>query len=56
MTDSKKHYEILELLAWLSGFKDVIYEVEHKDGRPSKIKNIRISEIDLSKSLKEFNF
>lgn len=48
MTD-RPEYETLELLAKLGGYKGVEYEIELKDGRPYKAKNIKIQEIDLTK-------
>lgn len=44
-------YEILELLARLSGYKGLNFEIDEiKDSRIISIKNIRIERIDLTKS------
>lgn len=49
--DKNKRYEILELLARLSGYKGIDYEIEEiKDGRIVSIKNIRIERIELKDS------
>ena len=43
-----KYYDILELLAKLSGYKGLSWEVnEIKDGRIHSIKNIKIDKIEL---------
>ncbi len=48
--EEKDYYRILELIAKLGNYKGVEYEIaEIKDGRISKIKNVKIEEIDLSK-------
>ena len=50
--EKEGRYEILELLARLSGFKGVHYEIaEIKDGRITKIKEVKIDEIDLTKQI-----
>jgi len=43
-------YETLELLAKLSGYKGLSYDIELKDGRIIKLKNVKIEEIDLTKT------
>lgn len=44
-------YDILELLARLSNFKGLSYEIETiKDGRIVSIKNVKIEQIDLTRS------
>ena len=50
--EDKTPYENLELIAQLANFKGVEYEIELKDGRPFKIKNVKIAEIDLTKKYK----
>ena len=46
--DNLRHYEILELLRKLSGYKGVSYEIDEiKDGRIISIKNVKIDKIDL---------
>ncbi|MBM3703257.1 MAG: hypothetical protein FJW63_09815 [Actinobacteria bacterium] len=46
-----KRYEILELLARLSNYKGLLYEIDEiKDGRIISIKNIRIEKIELKDS------
>lgn len=43
-------YEILELLARISGYKGLSYEIDEiKDGRIQTIKNIKIEQIDITK-------
>jgi hypothetical protein len=43
-------YNILELLAKLSSYKNLYYEIEEiKDGKITKIKNVKIDSIDLTK-------
>jgi hypothetical protein len=51
MPEPKDHYKTLELLAKLADYKGVSYEIgEIKDGRITKIKNVKIDEIDLTKN------
>ena len=50
--EDKTVYDNLELLAKLANFKGVEYEIELKDGRPFKAKNVKIAEIDLTKTYK----
>jgi hypothetical protein len=48
-----KRYEVLELLAKLSNYRGLTYEIEEiKDGRIISIKNIKIDKIDLNCPLK----
>ena len=43
-----RHYEILELLRKISGYKGVSYEIDEiKDGRIISIKNVKIERIEL---------
>ena len=45
--ENLKRYEILEELARLSGYKELEYDIELKDGRIVKLKNIKIKEIEV---------
>jgi hypothetical protein len=48
MADKPDHYETLELLAKLSNFKGLFYEIDEiKDGRIISIKNVKIEKIEL---------
>lgn len=49
MSEEKPCWRILKLLSKLAGGSKVDYELEHKDGLPSKVKNLKIEEIDLTK-------
>ena len=49
--EEKNCWKILKLIADLAKPKKIEYEVEHKDGLPFKLKNVKIEEILLDKNI-----
>jgi hypothetical protein len=49
--EEKNCWKILKLISKLAGGSRVEYEIEHKDGLPHKLKNVRIEEISLDKDI-----
>ncbi len=49
--EEKPCWKILKLISKLARGSKVEYEIEHKDGLPHKIKNVRIEQIELDKDI-----
>jgi hypothetical protein len=51
MSEEKNCWKILKLLSKLAQPNKIEYEIEHKDGLPFKVKNLKIEEICLEEKI-----